>query len=198
MKIGISFILLAGMTIPLPAAGSQDPKPAAGAHIVGYSALNKGDEHGSAQDKTAGSGPLRIIYSDGTNVVVANEKGDFTGCDGQVVAQADFDEIHLAKDRQTIGWRANYMVCAQSYPCPAQLVIYRSGRVQKIAPSYGIIWGWKFLKGGEKVAMQSGFPHGDDTGEYALYETGTGRKLAEYSLKENSPGWVQKFLSPDQ
>jgi hypothetical protein len=124
-------------------------------------------------------------------VSVAYERGDFAKGNGPI-AQEGFSDIQLAQDHQTIGWLAEYMMCAQSYPCPLQLVIYRAGHVfQKISPAYGIFWSWKFLKGGGQLATRSGFPHGDDTGKYELYDTGTGRKLAEYSSKGRIPGWAR-------
>ncbi len=90
MKAGALLILLAGITMPLfavaqtadetrpspPKAESQNPKPAAGVYIVKYSAVNK-DKDRYHEGETSGSGPLHIIYSDGTDVVVPNEKGDF-------------------------------------------------------------------------------------------------------------------------
>jgi hypothetical protein len=176
--VAVFFILLAGVIMPLNvSAQAQD------AYIVKYSAVNKNIDTWAQQDITFGAGPLHIIYSDGTDVVVPNEKGSMS--DGyEIHAQEDFEEIHLAKDGKTIGWLADYMMCAQSYPCSMELVIYRAGHIlQKIGPDGGgIVLGWKFLKGGKEVATLTGFPHGDEMEIYDIYDTETGRNLANYSI----------------
>ena len=183
MKAAVFFLLFAGMVMPLPVAAQmvQNPKLAAGAYIVKW----------ILTDEASGTGPLHIIYSDGTDLTVADERGDFTKGNGPIT-QESFSDIQLAQDHRTIGWLAEYRMCAQSYPCPLELIIYRAGHVlQKISPAYGIFWSWKFLKGGREVAARSGFSHGDDTGEYELYDIGTGRKLAGYSLRGRIPGWAR-------
>ena len=184
-----------------PKAESQNPKPAAGVYIVKYSAVNKDKDEYADKGETSGSGPLHLIYSDGTDVVVPNEKGDFArgyfggnfkGNKGEAIAQGDFKAIHLAEDHQTIGWLAGYMMCEQNYPCDLELVIYRSGHVlQKISPAYGVLWDWQFSEGGKQVVTESGFPHGDVSGAYELIDVETGHKLAEYSFSQNAPKWAQ-------
>jgi hypothetical protein len=87
------------------------------------------------------------------------------------------------------------MMCAQSYPCSIELVIYRSGqKPASIFASYGVIWDWKFLHGGKEVVVRLGLPHGDDIGAYELHDADTGRELARFSLKD-FPEWVQQFLN---
>lgn len=143
----------------------------------------------------AADGALRIHYSEGTSLVIPKERGRFAVGD-DILMQETFSDIHVADDRQHIGWLADYMICAQSYPCSASLVIYRSGhRPMYISPLHGIFWGWKFLKGGKQVVVQVGFPHGDATGAYALYDTETGRELATFSPTENkeAPDWVRQL-----
>jgi hypothetical protein len=87
------------------------------------------------------------------------------------------------------------MICAQSYPCKPELVIYQSGhKLTYIHQLYGVMWRWKFLSGGKQVVAQFGFTHGDATGAYALYDTKTGRELARFSSeKEEGPDWVQQL-----
>ena len=143
----------------------------------------------------AADGALRIHYSEGTRVVIPKEKGRFAVGD-DILTQETFSDIHVADDRQHIGWLADYMICAQSYPCPALLVILRSGHQPTyISPPFGIMWCWMFLEAGKQVVVQFGFPHGDATGAYALYDTETGRELGTFSPTENkeAPEWVQQL-----
>jgi hypothetical protein len=207
-KLGAFLIFVAGIAIPLlcvaqdtdqppPArAEARNRKPPGGAYIVKYSA-GTGDQS-APQNHSFGPGPLHIIYGDGTDIVVPNERGDFSEND-QVIPQESFSDIRLAEDSQTIGWLASYMMCAQSYACPLELIIFRSGHILHIlAPSYGIFWSWNFLNGGKRVAACSGFPHGDNSGACELYDTTTGRKLAEYSGNGKSPpSWVRKASARD-
>ncbi len=142
-----------------------------------------------------GQGTLHIIYSDGTEAEIPKERGRFAVGD-QTLTQEHFLDIQVADDRRHIGWLADYMICAQSYPCTAELVIYHSGHKPKyIPPPYGIMWRWKFLEGGKQIVVQGGFPHGDDMGAYALYDAETGRQLAKFSSKEEGspPNWVQQL-----
>jgi len=144
--------------------------------------------------ETEGRGALHIIYSDGSEEEIPRERGRFSDSEG-ILTQETFSDVRLADDHQNIGWLADYMICAQSYPCSAELVIYRSGsKMKHITPQYGIIWGWKFLKGGKQIVVQSGFTHGDETGSYALYDTETVRQLDEFSSKKKKiPNWVQQL-----
>jgi len=146
-----------------------------------------------------GEGTLHIIYSDGTEAEIPKERGRFAVGD-QTLTQEHFLDIQVADDRQHIGWLADYMICAQNYPCTAELVIYQSGhKLRYFSPPYGIMWRWKFLEGGKQVVVQGGFPHGDDTGAYALYDTGTGRRLAKFSSnKKKAPKWVQQLESSNK
>jgi hypothetical protein len=133
------------------------------------------------------AGPLYVIYNNGSAKLVRNERGAVRQ-DNKIIEQMGFDDIQLADDRQTLGWTATYMVCAQKYPCPARLVIFRDGHViQTIAPPHGIFSTWAFLNGGTQVAAQS-------DAEVLLYETATGRQIANY-LNGSKPDWVNLFDS---
>lgn len=178
-----------------PKAETQLAMPVKDAYIVRFYATSEGE--GPKTDKAFGPGPLSIIYSDGTLVEIPNEKGRF-GEGDQLLTQENFLDIQLADDRRHLGWLADYMICQQSYACPAELVIYQSGhKLRYISPATGIMWRWKFLKGGKQVVVQFGFPHGDDTGAYELYDTNTGRRIAKFfsSTKKKTPPWVQQLQS---
>jgi len=155
---------------------------ATGAHIATFSVATEGSLH--------------IVYSDGTEVEIPKERGRFAKGE-QIIAQETFSNIQVADDRRHIGWLADYMMCAQSYPCSMELVIYQSAqKLQYILPPYGIMWRWRFLDGGKRVVVQGGFAHGDDTGAYVLYDTDTGRELAKFSsTTKKAPKWVQQSFS---
>ena len=140
------------------------------------------------------NGALHIAYSHGANVEIPRERGRFS--DGEnTLTQEMFSDIQLADDRRHIGWLAEYKICAQSYPCPAELVIYESRQdLKHITPPQGIVWRWRFLAGGKQVVLQYGFPHGDDVGVFALYDTATGRRLSKFSsTKKKFPKWVHQL-----
>ena len=192
MKTSILLCLLVIITLPSLVLAET-------AQTTGPSRLSASD-HPPAKDAYIVSfhveteGALHIIYSDGAEVEVPKERGRFA--DGEhTLTQETFSDIQLADDRQHIGWLADYMICQQSYPCTAELVIYQSGhKPQYISPPSGIMWKWWFRDGGKQAVAQFGFPHGDETGAYALYDTKTGRKLAEYfpTGKKKAPKWVQQ------
>jgi hypothetical protein len=188
------FILLICCLADIVAAAA----PAPNATIVKFSALQPHDPNAAAGDASSGSGPLRLTYSDGTVVTIPAERGQFS--DGNaVVPQTVFEQIALAPDRRTIGWLADYMMCAQSYPCPLELVIFHAGaRTRKMAPKFGTIWGWMFIDGGAEVVVHSGFPHGDMTGEFTLYDVKTGTMMGSYAKTRDAPSWVAQYLAVQQ
>ncbi len=174
-----------------PEADMHLAKPAKDAYIVRFYATSA--DKSPKTGKNSGPGPLHIIYSDETQVDISNEKGRFE-IGEKTLTQENFSDIQLADDRQHLGWLAGYMICQQSYPCSAELVIYQSGhKFRYIDPPYGIIWKWQFLNSGKQVVVQFGFPHGDSTEAYALYDADTGDLLAKFipSAKNKAPHWVQ-------
>src|SRR5262249_30931921 len=103
-------LALLGQTRPnVTAAGrpSGVARPAQSAQIVKY--------------EMTSDGVLRISYGDGTAVEIQKERGRYD------VPQEAFSQIHIAGDRRHIGWRAEYSVCAQSYPCSPEIIVYRAG-----------------------------------------------------------------------
>lgn len=137
-----------------------------------------------------GGGDLHVVFCDGKNLAVPRENGRFD------VAQKGFVDVQLAKDKSRIGWLATYEVCAQSYVCtPEVQVLDGTNHMVYISPSAGVVSGWTFVKGGDEVAIRYGFPHGDTLDAYALYDTASGKKLADFSTteKKSAPGWVREL-----
>ncbi len=155
--------------------------------IAGFSALaGANGQYASNRDPGAGSGPLSVTYRSGKRVIVPTQN-----------MQTDFNDIQLAPDHKTLGWLAEYLACAQSYPCALQLVVFRDGKIlRQFTPGYGIMWFWEFLGGGRQIAIQYGFPHGDANGAFELYDISSGRLLQKYQGTGPVPGWVQTFKDP--
>lgn len=180
-------MLLASLLPTLSIARS--PVPAK--HVKSFSVGNGTD----AKEKAASRiGPLHVVYDDGARVDIQNETKSFSK--GQEpIRQQLFSDIKLDFNRYHIGWLAEYMNCAQSYPCPMELVVLHAGKNPiHIRPAYGTVWRWNFVRGGDQVALQSGFPHGDTRGGYSLHDSETGRELARFPLKNAEvPGWVKQL-----
>lgn len=142
MKTSIQLCLLVGIMLPslVLAQTAQTTRPS------GLSA----SDHPPAKDACIVSfhveteGALHIMYSDGAEVEVPKASGRF-GDGEHPLTQEAFSDIQLADDHQHIGWLADYMICQQSYLCPAELVIYQSGHKPRyIFPPAGIMWKWGF------------------------------------------------------
>ncbi len=143
--------------------------PARSARIVDFSVVK--------------GGPLHISFSDRTDIEIPLERGRFGN-----LKQEAFEDVQLAEDGRHIGWLADYMICAQSYPCHAELVIYQVGKKPiYIPPPHGVIWDWQFVEGGNQVRVHSGFPHGDDTGVYTAYDAETGSEIRPASPNKKAP-----------
>jgi hypothetical protein len=142
-------------------------------------------------------GPLRLTYSDGTVEEIPKERGRFDRGEGPLI-QTAFTAVQISPDSQRAGWLAEYMMCAQSYPCAMELVIFRRGdELRHISGGTGIPWRWAFLHSGkDDIALHSGFPHGDDKGYYTLWDSESGTERGRYFPgNEAAPAWVLQFPS---
>ena len=85
--------------------------------------------------------------------------------------------------------------CCTSYPIPIAVVVYRNGRQRVISPGQ-MVWEWRFIDEGKRVAVLSGPVHGDATAA-SLYDAQSGRVLATWDGKGTGPnwttGWEQQF-----
>ena len=136
-------------------------------------------------------GLLHILLIDGSDVVIPKEQGRYKN--GDVLTQETFENIRISENRHLIGWLGSYMLCAQSYPCTPELVIFDpEGSQRHISAPGGTIWDWAFINRGAQVVIHYGFPHGDGVGAYALYDAGSGEKIGSYDATE-IPEWVREF-----
>lgn len=173
---------------------SEIKSPRSGAFIVEYCVVD------AAVGSGYETGPLQIVYSDGSRFVEALPPKKQSTAKGTVDNQEGISDPQLAEDRQTMGWLEDYDNCCTSYAIPRALVLFRSGSIiQRIWPGQ-MIWEWMFFDGGKFVGVISGPTHGTDIGEYKLYRAKTGRPIAEANtnaqlpaLKADAPAWAKKL-----
>lgn len=144
------------------------------------------------------TGPLHIVYDDGTESLMKLPPLE-KGTDKEVVFNdVGFSDVKLAADKRTMGWTVDTENCCTSYPLPAELVVFRHGHILQRFGQIRMIWSWMFVRGGERVAIVSGFSHGPEVGDYRLYDVKTGKLLAEVwgdenlqALKPGAPSWAK-------
>ena len=144
------------------------------------------------------TGSLHIVYEDGADVVMKLPPLQKSTEKEAVFNEIGFSDVKLAEDKQTIGWTIDVENCCTSYPLPSELVVFRGGHILQTFDNIRMIWSWMFVRGGERVAVVSGFSHGPEVGQYQLYDVETGKLLAEVwgdeklqALKPDAPRWAK-------
>jgi hypothetical protein len=146
------------------------------------------------------TGPLHIIYSDGTEIVETLPPLK-QSTDKEIVFNAvGFSGVELAQDRQTLGWTINVENGGTSYSIPLSLVVFHDKQVLHTFDQDQMVWSWMFLEGGKQVAVVFGPTHGPEVGDYQLYEVKTGKLVSEVwgdadtqSLKTDAPDWAKRL-----
>jgi len=207
MKIKKLSLLLAGMLIAAHAhaldTNSDFPTivrtkihsklPASTAHIVRFyideAPSNSGYETGN----------LHIIYSDKTEVIEKVPPKKESTENRRVENQEGISDPKLADDKRTIGWTEDMHNCATSYAVPLAIAVYQSGETVLHIQQGQMVWFWRFLDGGKKIAAVWGPTHGREVGDYQLYDVITGRMLSEVfgneksqSLDPDAPEWAKQ------
>ena len=167
--------------------------PAGTARIVKYY-VDKA-EHDFDYD----TGNLHIIYSDKTEVI-EKVPPKTKGTEKNIVKnQEGIADPAVAPDKRTIAWTETFDNCGTSYSIPLVLAIYQSGKRVLHIQQGQMVWYWTFLDGGKHIAAVWGTTHGQEIGDYQLYDIKTGHMLAEVfgdvdtqSLKQNAPKWAQE------
>jgi len=112
-----------------------------------------------------------------------------------VVRQIGCEHVTVAGDGATVGWSVLAENCCTSYPIPTSIVVYRKRKQAVISPGQ-MVWDWRFVDNGARVAVLSGPVHGEAAGA-SLYEAHTARPLKEWEGKGAPPdwaaGWQDKF-----
>jgi hypothetical protein len=146
------------------------------------------------------TGPLHIIYSDGTEIVQTLPSLQ-PGTDKESVFNAvGFSGVELAQDRQTLGWTVNVQNCCTSYSVPLSVVVFQHKQVLHTFDQGQMVWSWMFLEAGKQVAVVFGPTHGPEVGDYQLYDVKTGKLVSEVwgdaetqSLKSDAPDWAKRL-----
>jgi len=185
------------LLITAQAAAPIAPSPPAGAPANGWSSAQPNVvEFFVEKPGEYETGPLRLIYSDGTQVVeVLPAKKEPASDDSE--DQVGYSSIQIAGDGRTVGWAETYFNCCQSYPIPLVLALYRSGSVLRRIQQGQMLWDWSFRDASRQVATVWGPTHGPEVGDFQLYDVATGRMVAEVfgdeatqQLKTDAPEWA--------
>jgi hypothetical protein len=155
-------------------------------------------------EPTSGSGyetgPLHIIYGDGTEVVQTLPPLEPSTNKEIVFNAVGFSGVELAQDRQTLGWALNVENCCTSYSIPMGVVVFQHKQVLHTLHQGQMVWSWMFLEGGKQVAVVFGPTHGSEIGDYQLYDVKTGKLVSEVwgdadtqSLKTDAPDWAKRL-----
>jgi hypothetical protein len=152
----------------------------------------------STKDSKYETGPLHIVYDDGTEVVKSLPPLEASTEKETVFNDVGFSDVHLAADRQTLGWTIDVENCCTSYPIPLRLVIFRHRKVLRSFEQGQMVWSWMFFLGGKQLAAVFGPPHGPEVGDYRLYDVQSGKLISEVfgdegtqSLSPNAPEWAK-------
>jgi hypothetical protein len=187
VAIGALILMLGGVCLS-PAMSGQSAeaqnKTTSESHPTAIAKFFIGDPK---EDSGYETGPLHIIYSDGTEIVKTLPPLK-ASTDKEVVYNAvGISDVHLAEDGQTLGWTINVENCCTSYSIPLSVVVFRDKKVlHTISPGL-MIWSWKFVEGGKKVEIVSGTVHGSDDGDDQVYDVQTGKLLSENNGDEDTP-----------
>lgn len=150
----------------------------------------------AAPGSTYETGPIHIVYSDGKEVVEKLPPQEKSTEDMTVLNPEGISDPQLAEDQQTMGWSESYETPGANYSTPQVLVLYRSGKIIQRLQDGQMLWGWTFLKGGNKVAAQWGPLHGSMGIAIRLYQVETGKILSEFTGNESdmphAPAWAKE------
>ena len=146
------------------------------------------------------TGPLHIIYGDGTEFVKTLPPLKASTEKETVFNAVGFSGVQLAEDRQTLGWTINVENCCTSYSIPLSVVVFRHKQVLHTFDQGQMVWNWIFVQGGEHVAVVFGPTHGPEVGDYRLYDVKTGKLISEIwgdedtqALKPSAPEWAKRL-----
>jgi len=196
---GVQHVVAVLCLLSLAAAQSSNQegyksRPSSRAYITQYYIENP------RPSSTYETGPLHILFSDGTHVVQDLPPKEKSTENNIVFNQEGFSDVQLAEDRKTIGWTETYDNCGASYAVPLFVVLYHSGKIIQRIHSGQMVWNWIFVDRGERVAVVWGPTHGPEVGDYILYDVRTGKLLAEVygdaeiqALKPDAPQWAKSL-----
>jgi len=155
----MTLMVAAGLTLSLSAQSHEAKSPSPNARITKFF-LDEA-ERGPGYH----TGPLHIIYSDGTEVVQKLPPLKKSTERENVFNTVGFSDVQLADDEKTLGWALNVENCCTSYPSPLTVVVFRTGKVLHSFEER-MVWKWMFLQGSKQLAIVWGTTHGPEVGDY--------------------------------
>jgi hypothetical protein len=187
----MTLLATAGLALSLPAQTGEAKMPSPGAKITKFFI----DE--AQPDSGYNTGPLHIVYSDGTEVVQKLPPLKKSTETETVFNAVGFSGVQLADDGRTLGWTVDVENCCTSYPIPLEVAVFRAGKVLHSFHER-VAWKWMFLPGSKQIAIVWGATHGPEVGDYQLYDIASGRLRAEVfgdediqRLKPDAPEWAK-------
>jgi len=105
--------------------------------------------------------------------------------------QVGCEHITAAADGRTIGWSVLVENCCTSYSIPTSVVVYCDGRRTIISPGQ-MVWEWRFIDEGKRVAVLSGPVHGEPT-VASLYDAHSGKTIEMWAGEGTAPNWATEW-----
>ena len=109
---------------------------------------------------------VHVVYADNQDVEVPKEKD-----------QVSAESLQVAPDNRIVGWLVDTPNCCTSYPIPTTLVVYRHGRIVQRISDGMMIYKWKYVARGGRIAVSSGTVHGMNGIHLTLYDSNSGKRL---------------------
>ena len=133
-------------------------------------------------------GKAHVVYRNGGARTFAGEPKQ-VGC----------EDITVAADGRTVGWSVPVENCCTSYPIAISVVLFRDGKQRVLSPVQ-MVWKWRFIDEGSRVAVLSGPVHGGATAA-DLYDVQSGKVQETWAGKGPAPnwasGWEQQFTDSE-
>jgi hypothetical protein len=174
--------------------------PLATAHIQKYEIA----EAAAGSDYETGN--LRITYDNAQQVIEKLPPIQKSTNNSIICNVVGFSDPKVAEDKRTIGWteKEGGSSCFTTYSITGEISVYRSGRT--VLHIYGnqVVWFWMFRDGGKHLAAVWGATHGPEYLAYQLYDTSTGKMVAQAfsqpdfgspdleSLDAGAPEWARE------
>jgi hypothetical protein len=192
-NVWLALLISCCLTLVIPAQTDVSNPPSANAKITKF--FIDEAEPGSGYE----TGPLHIIYSDGTHFTQKLPPLKKSTDKERVFNAVGFSQVQLADDEKTLGWAVQVENCCTSYSIPLSIVVFRSGQVLHSFEER-MVWNWMFVPGGKQLAIVWGATHGPEVGDYRLYDVASGKILSEVwgdekiqALKDDAPNWAKQL-----
>lgn len=130
------------------------------------------------------AGQIHILTDTGQEITPARLK-----------SQVSFGAPAVSPDGSTVGWKVEYdnseAIGVPYDPIASDLVLFRNRRIVHRFHAEQMLWDWKFVDGGKRLAYTEGPLHGNPTA-CLLRDTQSGRVIERWFFDENAelPAWA--------